>query len=44
MTRVRRNTGFTLIEIMLVLAIAAIIMSAGIAPLLYTARMLRASR
>jgi prepilin-type N-terminal cleavage/methylation domain-containing protein len=41
---VRRNTGFTLIEIMLVLAIAAIIMSAGIAPLLYTARMLRASR
>ncbi|MCL2684283.1 MAG: prepilin-type N-terminal cleavage/methylation domain-containing protein [Synergistaceae bacterium] len=40
----RKKIGFTLLEIMIALAIAAIIMSAGIAPLLYTSRIIRSTR
>ena len=40
----RKKKGFTLLEIMIVLAIAAIIISAGIGPLLYTSRMIRSTR
>ena len=40
----RKKKGFTLLEIIIALAITAIIMSAGIAPLLYTSRMIRVTR
>jgi prepilin-type N-terminal cleavage/methylation domain-containing protein len=40
----RKKRGFTLLEIMIALAIAAIITSAGIAPLLYTSRMIMSAR
>ena len=40
----RKKRGFTLLEIMIALAIAAIIISSGIAPLLYTSRMIRFAR
>ena len=40
----RKKRGFTLLEIIIALAIAAIIISAGIAPLLYTSRMIRSAR
>lgn len=40
----RKKKGFTLLEIMIALAITAIIMSAGIAPLLYTSRMIGDTR
>jgi prepilin-type N-terminal cleavage/methylation domain-containing protein len=42
--RVLSRNAFTLVEIMLALAIAGIIMAAGIAPLMYTLRMINATR
>lgn len=39
-----RNGAFTLAEILLVVAIMGIVVSAGIVPLLYTGRLLRATR
>jgi len=40
----RKKRGFTLLEILITLAIAAIIISAGITPLLFTSRMIRSAR
>ena len=40
----RKKRGFTLLEIMITLAIAAIIISVGVAPLLYTSRLLISTR
>jgi prepilin-type N-terminal cleavage/methylation domain-containing protein len=39
-----RNAGFTLVEITIAAAIAAIIMMAGIAPLMYASRIISSSR
>jgi prepilin-type N-terminal cleavage/methylation domain-containing protein len=39
-----RGRGFTLMEIMIALGIAAVIISAGVAPLLYTSRMISNAR
>ena len=39
-----KRRGFTLLEIMIALAIAAIITSAGVAPLMYTTRMILSAR
>jgi prepilin-type N-terminal cleavage/methylation domain-containing protein len=39
-----RRAGFTLLEIVIALGIAAVIISAGIAPLLYSARMMNEAR
>ncbi|MDR3280342.1 MAG: type II secretion system GspH family protein [Synergistaceae bacterium] len=40
----RRKNAFTLVEIMIALAIAGIILAAGIAPLLYTSRLIASTR
>jgi type II secretory pathway pseudopilin PulG len=39
-----RSAAFTLVEIMIAAAIAAIVITAGIAPLMYTSRMISSSR
>jgi prepilin-type N-terminal cleavage/methylation domain-containing protein len=39
-----RNSGFTLAEVMIAAAIAAIIIAAGIAPLVYVSRMISSAR
>jgi prepilin-type N-terminal cleavage/methylation domain-containing protein len=44
MTPMRKKNGFTLIEIMIALAVAAIVMLVGVTPLLYTTRMINAAR